>query len=201
MASVAAEVVRERLDDLGEATVLVIGAGKIAELVAANLQPAGRASVIVANRTGERRRGAGGPLRRRDGRRWTSWPPRSRGPTWSSARRCRAGYVVGGRRRARRAAACSSTWRCRATSIPAVAEVEGVTLINVDELEEAVRRNIALREGESGRAREIVVEQAAEFRRWLAALEVVPAITLAARAGRADPPSTSWSASTAAGRA
>ena len=50
-------------------------------------------------------------------------------------------------------------------------------MINIDELEDAVRRTIALREGEYGPAREIVVEQSAEFRRWLAALEVVPAIT------------------------
>jgi glutamyl-tRNA reductase len=60
---------------------------------------------------------------------------------------------------------------------PAVAEIEGVTLVNVDDLEETVLRNIGLREGELGQARAIVVEQADEFRNWLAALEVVPAIT------------------------
>ena len=66
---------------------------------------------------------------------------------------------------------------------PACADVEGVTLLNVDDLEEAVRRNISLREGESERAREIVVEEAESFRRWVAELEVVPAIaSLRARA-------------------
>ena len=40
-----------------------------------------------------------------------------------------------------------------------------------------MRRNISLREGEAERAREIVVEEAESFRGWLAALEVVPAIT------------------------
>ena len=39
------------------------------------------------------------------------------------------------------------------------------------------QRTIALREGESGRAQAIVAEQAAEFRDWMAALGVVPAIT------------------------
>ena len=43
---------------------------------------------------------------------------------------------------------------------PAVRDVEGVALLNIDDLEEAVRRNIALREGESERARAIVVEEA-----------------------------------------
>ncbi len=60
---------------------------------------------------------------------------------------------------------------------PRIADVEGASVINIDELEEAVRRNIALREGEYAPAREIVLEQSGEFRRWLAALEVVPAIT------------------------
>ena len=49
--------------------------------------------------------------------------------------------------------------------------------IDLDALEVAVRRTIALRRGESGRARSIVAEQAAEFRDWMAALRVVPAIT------------------------
>jgi glutamyl-tRNA reductase len=66
---------------------------------------------------------------------------------------------------------------------PACAELPGVTLLNVDDLEESVRRNISLREGESERAREIVVEEAESFRRWVAELEVVPAIaSLRARA-------------------
>jgi glutamyl-tRNA reductase len=60
---------------------------------------------------------------------------------------------------------------------PAVGEIEGVTLVNVDDLEQTVLRNIGLRQGETEQARAIVVEQADEFRNWLAALEVVPAIT------------------------
>jgi glutamyl-tRNA reductase len=60
---------------------------------------------------------------------------------------------------------------------PACGDVDGVTLVNVDDLEGDVRRNISLREGEAERAREIVGEEVASFRGWLAALEVVPAIT------------------------
>jgi glutamyl-tRNA reductase len=52
-----------------------------------------------------------------------------------------------------------------------------VTLVNLDDLEETVLRNIGLRQVEAAQAYAIVAEQAAEFRRWLAALEVVPAIT------------------------
>src|SRR5262249_1510127 len=65
----------------------------------------------------------------------------------------------------------------------AVAEVDGVTLVNLDDLEETVLRNIGLRQVEAEQAYAIVGEQADRFRSWLAALEVVPAITeLRARA-------------------
>jgi glutamyl-tRNA reductase len=60
---------------------------------------------------------------------------------------------------------------------PAAAEVAGTTIVDLDGLETAVRRTLELRRGESGRARAIVAEQAAEFRDWMAALRVVPAIT------------------------
>ncbi|MGZ4430947.1 MAG: glutamyl-tRNA reductase, partial [Gaiellales bacterium] len=54
VASAAAELVRERLGDLSDATVLVIGAGKVAELVAANLTSRGVRRIVVANRSPER---------------------------------------------------------------------------------------------------------------------------------------------------
>jgi glutamyl-tRNA reductase len=60
---------------------------------------------------------------------------------------------------------------------PAVAETEGVTLVNIDDLEETVLHNIGLRQVEAAQAYAIVAVQANEFRSWLAALEVVPAIT------------------------
>ena len=60
---------------------------------------------------------------------------------------------------------------------PAAAAVAGTTVVDLDGLEAAVRRTLELRRGESGRASAIVAEQAAEFRDWMAALRVVPAIT------------------------
>jgi glutamyl-tRNA reductase len=60
---------------------------------------------------------------------------------------------------------------------PAVAGLPGQTVVNVDDLEETVRRNIALREDEADEAWDIVRAEAGAFRGWMAALEVVPAIT------------------------
>jgi glutamyl-tRNA reductase len=60
---------------------------------------------------------------------------------------------------------------------PAVADVEGVSLHTIDDLESVVSRTISLRHGEADRARAIVAAQSSAFRDWMAALEVVPAIT------------------------
>src|SRR5581483_5680348 len=54
VASVAAELARERMDGLDQATVLVIGAGKIAELSVANLAARGAHRILVANRSPEK---------------------------------------------------------------------------------------------------------------------------------------------------
>jgi glutamyl-tRNA reductase len=60
---------------------------------------------------------------------------------------------------------------------PACGELPGVTLVNVDDLEQEVRRNISFREGEADLGRAIVTAEAASFRAWLAAQDVIPAIT------------------------
>jgi glutamyl-tRNA reductase len=175
VASVAAELVRERLGGAAGATVLIVGAGKVAELVAQNLASRGGVRIVVANRNAERARAL---AERFDG---------SVAPFDDLASAIAAADVV----------ACSTLSERpligpgdvapgRRVLVdlavprdidPAVAEIDGVTLVNVDDLEETVLRNIGLRQGEAEQARAIVVEQADEFRDWLAALEVVPAIT------------------------
>jgi glutamyl-tRNA reductase len=60
---------------------------------------------------------------------------------------------------------------------PDVAAVDGASLHTIDDLEAVVARTISLRHGEADHAREIVAAQSATFRDWMAALEVVPAIT------------------------
>src|SRR5436305_11088939 len=50
VASVAAEVANERLGGIEGASVLIVGAGRVAELVAANLTARGAARLAVGNR-------------------------------------------------------------------------------------------------------------------------------------------------------
>jgi glutamyl-tRNA reductase len=66
---------------------------------------------------------------------------------------------------------------------PACAEVEGVTLLDIDDLQAQVRRHISVRKAEARHAEGIVEEEIQSFAGWLGSLEVMPTVTaLRARA-------------------
>jgi glutamyl-tRNA reductase len=66
---------------------------------------------------------------------------------------------------------------------PAIAELDGCYLYDIDDLEAVVAETLAGRRREAERAERIVAEEAERFREWLASLDVVPAIaSLRARA-------------------
>jgi glutamyl-tRNA reductase len=66
---------------------------------------------------------------------------------------------------------------------PAVHELDGCYLYDVDDLEAVVAETMSDRREAATRAEEIVIEEAERFREWQASLEVIPAITsLRARA-------------------
>ncbi len=175
VASVAAEVARQRLDGIDDVTAVVIGAGKIAQLTALNLSSRGVRHFIFANRTAE----AAAELAARFG-----------GETVAlsdlSSAIARAQVVVSSTSAPEFVVHAADVMPGARVFVdlavprdidPEIGQIEGASVINIDELEEAVRRNIALRESEYGPARAIALEQAGAFRRWLGELEVVPAIT------------------------
>ncbi len=59
---------------------------------------------------------------------------------------------------------------------PACAELEGVTLYDIDDLQAVIARNLSSREGETPRAAEIVEEEIHRFARWLGQLDALPTI-------------------------
>jgi glutamyl-tRNA reductase len=59
----------------------------------------------------------------------------------------------------------------------ACAELAGVSLYDIDDLQAVVARNISTREGELPRAEEIVEEEIHRFARWLGQLETVPTVS------------------------
>jgi glutamyl-tRNA reductase len=176
VASVAAEVASERLGGIAGASVLVVGAGRVAELVVANLTARGAGNLSVANRDPDR----AAALAARFGGTAIPWDDLARAAdeadvvvssTAAPGHVITAAGLTPGRRRLLIDLAVPRDVD------PAAAELEGTTVVDLDGLEAAVRRTLELRLGESGRARAIVAEQAAEFRDWMAALRVVPAIT------------------------
>jgi glutamyl-tRNA reductase len=175
-ASVAAELAAGRLGaELASAHVLVVGAGRVAELVAANLSARGVGSIAVANRDPSR---AAALASRFGGR-----------PVELSTLReaiAAADVVVASTASPQPLIGLADVPPGRRVLIdlavprdidPAVAGVDGVSLHTIDDLEVVVARTISLRQGEVDRCREIVTAHASGFRDWMAALEVVPAIT------------------------
>jgi glutamyl-tRNA reductase len=66
---------------------------------------------------------------------------------------------------------------------PAIHELDGCYLYDIDDLEAIVAETLAGRRGEAARAEAIVAAEAAKFHEWQASLDVVPAIaSLRARA-------------------
>jgi glutamyl-tRNA reductase len=59
---------------------------------------------------------------------------------------------------------------------PACADIEGVTLYDMDDLQAVVRRNVAVRRAEASKAEAIVEEEIQRFAGWLGGLEVLPTI-------------------------
>src|SRR5262249_34856989 len=59
---------------------------------------------------------------------------------------------------------------------PACAELEGVTLLDMDALQSQVRAHLRVRKAEAARAVDIVEDEIQTFASWLGALEVMPTI-------------------------
>ena len=57
------------------------------------------------------------------------------------------------------------------------ADVPGVTLYDIDDLQAVVARNLGVREGERAQAEQIVEEELQRFARWMGQLDVRPTIT------------------------
>jgi glutamyl-tRNA reductase len=68
---------------------------------------------------------------------------------------------------------------------PACAELEGVTLYDIDDLQSVVARNRQVREAERVRAEEVVEDEIQRFARWMGQLDVMPTITALREHGEA----------------
>jgi glutamyl-tRNA reductase len=187
--SVAVGLARRTLGDLGERRALVIGAGETAELVAKALVARGVAAVFIANRHYDRAIGlaerfGGGAVR------FEELPEQLEAADIVVSATNSPHHIVehdglaqvmasrGGRPLLLVDIAVPRDVE------PECREIDGVSLHDIDDVQQIVERNAGSRETEARRAEPILAAELDRFERWLASLEVVP--TIASLRERAD---------------
>ena len=188
VSSAAAALAEQVFGDLGGRAILLVGAGKISEQAARNLLSRGARIAFVANRTFDRAE----ELARRFGAEPLPFEQIADELVAADvvvASTSAPGFVLD----AETVARAVRGRRGRQLLLidlavprdldPAIHELEGCYLYDVDDLEAIVAETLAGRRGEAERAEAIVSAEAEKFHEWHASLEIVPAIaSLRARA-------------------
>jgi glutamyl-tRNA reductase len=181
VSSAAAELAERVFESLADRRVLVLGAGKTSDLTAASLAARGAREIVVANRSAER---ADAVARRFGGRAvgLDAVEEELGRADVVVASTSSQGYLVSAEQ-ARRAMR-----RRRGRPVffvdiavprdldPAINDIDGCYLYDIDDLERVVAESVAGRREEAVRAEAIVAEAAEAFRAWHLSLDVVPAI-------------------------
>jgi glutamyl-tRNA reductase len=181
VSSAAAALAEQVFGDLSGCRVLLVGAGKIGELAARNLVSRGAQIAAVANRSLDK----ADELSSRFGARAVALEdtpaelPRVDVVLTSTSA---PGHVL------TRADVARALPQRKGRPLflidiavprdldPAIHELDGCYLYDIDDLESVVAQSLAGRRREAGRAEEIVLEEADRFRAWQASRDVVPAI-------------------------
>jgi glutamyl-tRNA reductase len=181
VSSVAVRLAGEFLGELESRRVLVIGAGRNAELTTRSLRERGVHAVVVANRRYDRAL----RLAKRVGGRAASFdelpteleradivisstgaPHQVLGPAEL--------LPVAGRRASRPLVLIDLA--VPRDIEPRLRNCPGIALYDIDDLQRAVAGNIGAREAQVGRARELMLDEVERFERWREELDVMPTI-------------------------
>ncbi len=181
VSSAAAALARQVFGRLEGCSVLLIGAGHVAELAARSLAARGARIAYVANRSPQRadelaaRFAAAGIAFERAAEALAEVDIVVSSTGASGWALTRAG--VEGALRSRRGRPLFLIDLAVPRDLdPAIHELEGCYLYDIDDLEAVVAAGLAGRRREAARAEAIVAEEAERFREWQASREVVPAI-------------------------
>ena len=186
VASVAVDLARRALGRLSGRHVLVIGAGKHAELTARALTKQGADTVFVTSRTHD---GAAELASRYGGAavRFDELPAQlTRAELVLTCTACPHRVLT----REDLAAAAGRRLVVIDTAMPrnvdpSARELPGVELYDLDAIRRQLAINLSAREREARLAEPILEQELASFERWLASLEVVPTISALHRRGHA----------------
>ncbi len=181
VSSAAAALAEQVFGDLAGCRVLLVGAGKIGELAARNLVSRGAEIAAVANRSVDKAQELAGGF----GGRAVSLDKipaelarvdvvltSTSAPGHVLTRADVAGALPGRKGRP----LFFIDIAVPRDLDPAIHELDGCYLYDIDDLESVVAQSLAGRRREAGRAEEIVLDEAERFRAWQASRDVVPAI-------------------------
>jgi len=177
VSSVAVDLARRVLGDLSKRTVLVLGAGETGKLTLRSLVESGVGKLLVANRTVTRAKDLADSFRG-DVVEWDALGKHLAEADIVITATSSRGFVLG-REDVERALAGRTDRPLVLIDIavprdvhPAVAEIPGVHLYNIDDLEKVVADNVDRREREFRRSLDLVAEEAGDFQSWLEGHEV-----------------------------
>ena len=177
----AVELARKIFGDLAGKTIMLIGAGEMAELAARHLMANGVEHILVVNRTlkkaealAEEFRGSAVSLEEMENHLdMADIVISSTGaPTTLIDKKMVQGVI---RRRKHRPMFFIDIAVPRDID-PAVNQVENVYAYDIDDLEEVVKANIKTRGKEAARAEEIVIQEVKQFHDWMLSRDVFPTI-------------------------
>jgi glutamyl-tRNA reductase len=187
--AVAVALAREQLGDLDRREVVILGTGETSELTARALADSGVLTVFVANR----RRDRAIALARRYGGASVNFDelPQALGQADIVLAATASPHLL---LEARELSEVMLARQARPLllidlAVPrdidsACAEIEGVSLYDIDDLQAVIARNRKVRQAEARKAEGIIEEEIQQFATWLGSLEVLP--TLAALRARAN---------------
>ena len=181
ISSVAVDLARDVLGDLAERNVIIIGAGETSELTARALAEQGVSTIFVANRHADRARSMaerfGGVVVSLD-----HLPAKLEHADIVLASTSSPHPILGRdelelvmRTRDGRPLMLVDIAVPRDIE-PECAELEGVTLYDVDDLQGVVARNFSQRVGEKEAAEEVIEEEIVRFARWMDQSDVAPVV-------------------------
>jgi glutamyl-tRNA reductase len=182
VSSVAVELAKRIFDRLDDKTVMLIGAGKMGDLMARHLQRAGVHSLMVTNRTFDRAvelagRIHGSPILFEDFPRYLTLADLVIGCTGSPEILIGAATVDRVLRERKQKAMFFIDIGERRNFDAAINEIDNVYLYNIDDLKGVAEENLLERSSEAEKAERIVQEEVQHFTAWIHSLGRVPTIT------------------------
>ena len=182
VSSVAVDLAKRIFDRFDDKTVMLIGAGKIGDLMARHLQAQGARGLMVTNRSFERavelaERIQGSPIRFEDFAQYLKLADLVIGCTGAPDMLIDAALVDKVLRERKHKAMFFIDIGDRRNFDAKINDLDNVYLYNIDDLKSVAEENLQERASEAGKAEGIVQDEVEHFVRWVGSLEQVPTIT------------------------